>query len=64
MWKAQACSCILEDLMCLQVKGSRVYTEHVAQYTEPLALRVKSTSYYKAAVEHVRPAHMAGGPIH
>ena len=46
--------------MCLQVKGSRVYTEHIAQYTEPLAQRVKSTSYYKAAVEHVRPAHMAG----
>lgn len=43
-----------------RVKGSRVYTEHVAQYTEPLAQRVKSTPYYKAAVEHVRPAHMAG----
>jgi hypothetical protein len=39
-----------------------VYTEQVAQYTEPIAQRVKSSSYYKAAVEHVRPAHTAGAP--
>ena len=45
--------------MCLQVKRSPLYAEHVAQYAEPIAQRVKSSSYYKAAMEHVIPVHTA-----
>ena len=44
----------------LQVKRSRVYAAHVAAYAEPLAQRLTSSSYYKAAVEHIKPARMAG----
>lgn len=44
----------------LQVKRSRVYAEHVAAYAEPLAQRLKNSSYYKAAVEHIKPARLAG----
>ena len=43
--------------MCLQVKGSPLYNGHVAQYTEPIAQRVKSSAYYKATMDHVMPVH-------
>ena len=43
--------------MCLQVKRSPLYAEHLAQYTEPIAQRVKGSAYYKAAMDHVMPAH-------
>lgn len=49
--------------LALQVKRSRVYAEHVAAYAEPLAQRLKSSSYYKAAVEHIKPARMAGETV-
>lgn len=39
-----------------------MYAEHVAQYTDPLVQRLASSPYYKAACEHIKPAHMAVEP--
>ena len=46
----------------VQVKGSRLYAEHVAQYTDPLVQRMASSPYCKAALDHIKPAHQAGAP--
>ena len=54
-----------QQQMCqrdVQVRGSRLYAEHVAPYTDPLVQRLARSPYYKAAFEHIKPADMAAAP--